>query len=663
MMKNGLVLVLKGISQYDILRIAADEVAIELDRIGYDVILLDLTIKKDYIDFVNYLNNKPIEFVFVFNGILLDMTDNSGNYILNSFNVPIITYLVDNPMYHYNRLNTNYKNLSIATFDRENVELLKRYKKDLRNVEFVPFIGFQGERIRPFVEREMDILFVGTYSDPEINKKQISELPGIFKTVAENVVEILLKNTSLSIEKALKKYLDDINFIIEEDEFLELLSTMTSVDQYVRNYFRDKVVRTILDAKFKLYVYGSGWNSLKDQYGDNLVILNEAEANLLTGIDYMGNAKIVLSVMPWFKDCIQDRIISTMINGAISITDPSIYMEEEFQDGEDIVFYSLDHLEELPEKIKNLLNEDKKASEIAYNGYKKVKDVYTIESFVRSIVDSVPRNYKLHAREDIINRYENSNDIEIKQVIDFVKRNGAGVYNYDYIFKYAGIKVDIGYDTEFKMYYVFHNGKKMYYPKTYTNPEAVAQNYRFISLEQDLESPHRYLDDTVYVKEGDVVIDAGVAEGNFSLDVIDKVSKLYIIECDKHWIEALEQTFKPYSDKVVFVNKFLSNKNDESNVTIDALVTEKINFIKMDIEGAELDALEGAHNTFLASDNLTCAVCSYHKKNDEVKIKEVLEKYNFNISTTKGYMFFIHDSEALKESELRRGIVRGIIKE
>jgi 16S rRNA A1518/A1519 N6-dimethyltransferase RsmA/KsgA/DIM1 with predicted DNA glycosylase/AP lyase activity len=49
------------------------------------------------------------------------------------------------------------------------------------------------------------------------------------------------------------------------------------------------------------------------------------------------------------------------------------------------------------------------------------------------------------------------------------------------------------------------------------------------------------------VAEGDVVVDAGAAEGNFALSVIDKASKVYIIEGDAGWCEALRQTFLPYN--------------------------------------------------------------------------------------------------------------------
>lgn len=49
--------------------------------------------------------------------------------------------------------------------------------------------------------------------------------------------------------------------------------------------------------------------------------------------------------------------------------------------------------------------------------------------------------------------------------------------------------------------------------------------YRGISIEQDICSPHRYFTDDFSVPNNAVVIDAGVAEGNFSLSIIEHVKK------------------------------------------------------------------------------------------------------------------------------------------
>ena len=64
--------------------------------------------------------------------------------------------------------------------------------------------------------------------------------------------------------------------------------------------------------------------------------------------------------------------------------------------------------------------------------------------------------------------------------------------------------------------------------------------------------------------------------------------------------------------------------------SVDNIVTEEVTFIKMDIEGAELKALEGAKNT-VAKYRPKLYVCAYHRNEDmfalPFKIKELYEGY------------------------------------
>ena len=46
----------------------------------------------------------------------------------------------------------------------------------------------------------------------------------------------------------------------------------------------------------------------------------------------------------------------------------------------------------------------------------------------------------------------------------------------------------------------------------------------------------------------DIAVDAGAAEGIWSLDIIDKIKELYLFECDDDCIEPLRATFAPWKN-------------------------------------------------------------------------------------------------------------------
>ena len=92
-----------------------------------------------------------------------------------------------------------------------------------------------------------------------------------------------------------------------------------------------------------------------------------------------------------------------------------------------------------------------------------------------------------------------------------------------------------------------------------------------------------------------------------------------------------------------------------------SLPTKSNVFLKMDIEGAEVGALQGA-SRLLQDNKIKASVCSYHNKDDCLKIKSIFQKYGYKTSTSDGYMVFLVDNTAWenniwKTTDFRKGMV------
>ncbi|MCM1264030.1 MAG: FkbM family methyltransferase [Butyrivibrio sp.] len=258
-------------------------------------------------------------------------------------------------------------------------------------------------------------------------------------------------------------------------------------------------------------------------------------------------------------------------------------------------------------------------------------------------------------KNKVLEKYASVQDEEIQDVIGYFKDKGLNVYG-----SYVAAKQDyLVYRDEEQHPYIMFENKRMYFPDTYSFLKMDGKEFvDDVLYEQKERSPHQYICKKDDIKQNSVIVDGGVCEGNFALSYIDKAKKIYLIEADGEWMQALKRTFQPYRDKVVFCQKFLTRYDSANTVTLDSLVSEKIDFLKMDIEGAEIDALLGGRKTLQRS-NARCAVCSYHKQNDEENIRYILESYGYRTQTSKGYIFFAYDENIVDTLDLRRGVVYG----
>lgn len=157
--------------------------------------------------------------------------------------------------------------------------------------------------------------------------------------------------------------------------------------------------------------------------------------------------------------------------------------------------------------------------------------------------------------------------------------------------------------------------------------------------------------------ENEIFIDAGAFNGQSSIDFCKwadgKWGKIYIFEPDTDSLEKCRKTFNG-NNKVNIIPKGLWNEektlffeangseskfveDSRANEVVEVSVTtldeilqgEKATFIKMDIEGAELNALLGCENT-IRKYKPKLAISVYHNSEDIYKIPELLLKMNPN---------------------------------
>ncbi|MGC9151907.1 MAG: FkbM family methyltransferase [Microbacter sp.] len=250
-------------------------------------------------------------------------------------------------------------------------------------------------------------------------------------------------------------------------------------------------------------------------------------------------------------------------------------------------------------------------------------------------------------------------DEEIKKALKYLRHNRFHVYPSPFVKKYNPEKIEAFVDEASGFPYVWHQGHRLYFKKN-TPLRHVQKKYAFLLLEQDESSPHRYLSTSFNVNSNDVVVDLGVAEGNFSLEIVDKVKYLYLFEPDKEWIDALNLTFSPWKNKVCIINKSVSNIDEGDFVSIDGFFSDKAlkpTFFKVDIEGFENKFLEGGEKSILEN-NCKVVICTYHKEGDFENISSWFVERGYKIEPSKGYMLFPGEHQSFEPPFFRKGLIR-----
>lgn len=252
------------------------------------------------------------------------------------------------------------------------------------------------------------------------------------------------------------------------------------------------------------------------------------------------------------------------------------------------------------------------------------------------------------------------------QEADYILQNGPTRYPYKKLGN--SLKVESGYDNNLNLPYVIHKGKRLYYPKGFSLKKC-ENNYRSL-VENDCilggkfleKQPHQYQSETFKIERGDVLADVGCAEALLALDQIDIINKAYLFESDKRWIPALKATFLDYNNKVEIVNKYVSDSDSTNTISLQTALKEEKDqcvFIKMDIEGAEVEVLNGSREYLNDNHHIKLAVCSYHHQDDEDRIISLLKEFGYHYEFSEGWMYFKGYDSGFRFPYFRHGIIRG----
>ncbi len=379
------VLVIKGTSQYDQFRFVCDEMFTAFTNLGCLVTLLDCK----YFDFTSV--NKELfadyDLIFSFNGIGIELY----NAMLKK---PMFwTFLVDHPFHHNSRLKQINDNVMVSCIDRRHVEYIDRYYKNIPWTCFMPHGGITGEAFHriPYTERKYGVILMGSLGNIDEINSRIKMIESELEEIAVPVIEGALKDLSSDLEHLVYDRMSEIGIPCDDATFTDIMEFLNPIDTLRRYHKRSMLVDSLAEQGIPIDIWGNGWDGFKSDKYSGLINVHDNvsynEAKLI-----MRDARIILSDLPLFHDGSHERVFAAMQSGAISVSDRSIYLEECFTDGENIIFYEAGEVEELASRIRDILSDPSGAQKII-NSADMLADDHTWQSraaAILEIVDSLP---------------------------------------------------------------------------------------------------------------------------------------------------------------------------------------------------------------------------------------------------------------------------------
>ena len=289
--------------------------------------------------------------------------------------IPCVNIMVDHPFYYPELLDKVKEELGVELYyqvliDRDHKKFVERFYPEIIHTLFLPLAGTGIEW--SWEKKKYDVVFTGNYTPPSQFRTYIDRIDEEYTRFYEGILKDLITHPCLTMEEAFEKHLKQEMGDLSDEDLKICMGKMIFLDLYVRFYFRGEIIRTLAEADVPVHVWGAGWDALECEKAENIII--EGPTDTQGCLEALAKAKIALNVMPWFKDGAHDRVFSAMQNGAVCVTDESIYLKQELCDGEDVVFYSLKEYKKLPQQIKHLLEKEETWTRNARNGYDVTKE-------------------------------------------------------------------------------------------------------------------------------------------------------------------------------------------------------------------------------------------------------------------------------------------------
>lgn len=351
------VLLLKGASQYGVLRCFIDEIADAFRAYGCEVAISDGLTWPKATPLRQILGHfLPVDFVYSIN-ILGGVRDTDGCTLSDAVGAPFVIQYIDSPLHpgHWERLAATPTDTALLFHDRNHVAAVQSIFGPNRfaYVGFNPHAGMGPLRRLPqtaaeyAAQRPIAIFFPATQTTCERQPWEDFSAPA--REILDETTDLVVHQPTLSANEALAAVLAAYGFDPREKTYRDIRPLAHYVEDWVRRQRRLAFLQALEKAKFPVTVCGKGFTDLPASFD------YRGPVDFPQALALMGQTRMVLNASAIYGQGSHERPLCAMLAGAAAASDYSSFFAEEFRDGQEIVLFRWTHLDEDLEKIRRVI--------------------------------------------------------------------------------------------------------------------------------------------------------------------------------------------------------------------------------------------------------------------------------------------------------------------
>jgi len=357
-----MLILIKGL--FETLDYFVDSMAVGRD----DIIILDISNP----DFFNEMEKLVTRIqgdatVIIFNNIGKQLEYSDGRNVWENAGIAVYNFLVDHPVNYMQSLDLALKGEVFLVIDRRHKLFIDRYFPGCKSY-FMPHGGTRKYDSIPWEERSIPVLYCGSCQEEMGGLPIIESMADSGQALYEFVGEKMMLGSYPEVGAVVRSFLEKENIkLAPEAEREIILLTHATVERMVRRTLKLQTITSLAEAGIPVEIYGGNWEEVARRYPDLIHIHGWVPSDECVRLT--GDAKISLNLCTFYGDGSHERVYIAMLQKAVCLSERSIYFEEKFVHGREIVYLDYSMLDAMVDDIKFLLSHPAEAVKITENAY------------------------------------------------------------------------------------------------------------------------------------------------------------------------------------------------------------------------------------------------------------------------------------------------------